>query len=84
MKFALAIAFTTALTMKVRQTTASAGTCLYTAANNQHGTTDYCTSQTVENRCLSNAYGGVDYGCSWTAAANPAESWSNATGAGAC
>lgn len=82
MKFALAIASATAVTLKLKYSTA--GTCVYTAANNQHGTTDYCTSQTVENRCLSNAYGGVDYGCSWTAAANPAESWSNATGAGAC
>ena len=65
MKFAHAIAFAAAMTLKTKQTTAGSGTCLYTAANNQHGTYDYCTSQTTETRCLSNAYGGVDYGCSW-------------------
>jgi hypothetical protein len=43
------------------------GTCVYNASMNTRNTINYCDSQTTESRCLDNAYGGVDYGCSWHA-----------------
>ena len=44
----------------------SDGVCIYTPSKDKYGTYNYCKHQHNQARCLDNAYGGVDYGCSWS------------------